>query len=1219
MKSYQKRPFLSKIGASRFASMLTVIACFVVGMSIYSASDPLAAPDSNLSPKYKVDTNPNYVVLGDLNGDGIPDLAVANSGSTTISILLGRGDGTFQTAVNYSVGPHPESIAMGDFNGDGKVDLAVALHGTSAVAVLLGNGDGTFQSAVTYSVQANATSVVTADFDADGKLDLAVANDSSGSVSILIGNGDGTFQSAVNYTVGTYPTFLVVADFNSDGKPDLAVANGGSSSVSILVGKGDGTFNSAINYSTGTGPGSIAIGDFDGDGKLDLAVANTVSGNVSILLANGDATFKAEVRYTVETDPTSVATKDLNGDGHLDLVVTNRFSDTVSVLLGKGDGTFNASINYVVGNGPSSISVADLNGDNAYDLVITCYDSSALVVLLGQPGGSFPAVLNYDAGAGPNQIPGVAVADFDGDGKLDLVGFSGASSSTNLSIHLSNGDGTFQPALITDVGVVPNFVAAGDLDGNGQADLAVANISSTNVSVLLGNGDGTFASAVTYSAGATPNAITLGDFNGDGIKDLCVVTSSGLSVLLGSGDGTFQTAITTSAPFPGNQATSVVVADVNGDGISDVVVADPANYALVVFLGNGDGSFRLASKISTKAIPTSIAVGDLNRDGKFDLVVGNQSFSGTFSVYWGNGDGTFQAPTVYQPGIFPGTISSVAVADFNGDGILDIAATNNFSNELFILLGKGNGTFQSPIAYDSGGLPSSIVASDLNGDGRSDLAVGMSGGISIFLSSSFPANTSSSLLVPTGGAVSSVTISTERNVQTGYARVFVNSGTTPYGTAVFALNQNGVTVSETAVPASPPTTTARILIEYRTVATAKSDENASGSLSVNTGIALVNDGNDTAHLTCQLFDASGTPLASGHGNLALNGHYSAFITELSQLMPDFVMPASFLSAIQFGSLQIQSDQSLSILALRLTINQRGETLVSSTPVADLSKLLSSDPLLLPRLADGGGWKTAFYLMNTSSGGTETGTVQLFGQNGTPLTVHLNGGSSGSSFAYSIPPNGVRVFQTDGSPIPINTGWIKIVPDSGIAAPSGIGIFGLSQGGILVTESGIPSVLPTTHARIYVDKSGGHDTGLAISNPGSAALNVTLQAFQTDGVTPAGNSLGPLTISGNGETAAYVGQLISGLPNEFTGVLDISSSSPFVPLTMRSLTNTRSESLVTMFPVADFNQPAPSPIVFPQITNGVGYQTKFIFLSAGGAAITTVSYFNNAGSPVAWGQ
>jgi len=283
-------------------------------------------------------SGPQSVAVGDFNGDGKPDLAVVNSYSNNVSILLGNGDGTFQIHVDYPTGAQPGSVAIGDFNGDGKLDLAVVNSYSNNVSVLLGNGNGTFQPAVSYGTGSGTgpAFVAVGDFNHDGKLDLAVANSNSTYVSVLLGNGDGTFQTAVNYDVGGAPTSIAVGDFNHDGKLDLAVAvpvPGPSTYVSVLLGNGDGTFQTAVNYNAPYAPDAVAVGDFNGDGNLDLVVGNR-SSNISVFLGNGDGTFRTAVNYSAGYNPSSVAVGDFNNDGTLDLAVANSGSSTtVTVLL----------------------------------------------------------------------------------------------------------------------------------------------------------------------------------------------------------------------------------------------------------------------------------------------------------------------------------------------------------------------------------------------------------------------------------------------------------------------------------------------------------------------------------------------------------------------------------------------------------------------------------------------------------------------------------------------------------------------------------------------------------------------------------------------------------------------------------------------------------------------------------------------------------------------
>jgi hypothetical protein len=250
-------------------------------------------------------------------------------------VLLGNGNGTFQTAVNYAAGFGPNSVAVGDFNGDGRADLAVTNQSGKNVSVLLGNGNGTFQAAVNYTVGIDPTSVAIGDFNGDGMTDLAVSN-FAGNVSVLLGNGNGTFQTAVNYNVGIDPTSVAIADLNGDGKADLAVANANTGNVSVLLGNGDGTFQTAVNYTTGSGPWSVAIADVNGDGKPDLVTANYNGSNVSILFGNGNGTFQPPANYPLGggTGAISVAVGDFNGDGRADLSVANYNGTNVSILLG---------------------------------------------------------------------------------------------------------------------------------------------------------------------------------------------------------------------------------------------------------------------------------------------------------------------------------------------------------------------------------------------------------------------------------------------------------------------------------------------------------------------------------------------------------------------------------------------------------------------------------------------------------------------------------------------------------------------------------------------------------------------------------------------------------------------------------------------------------------------------------------------------------------------
>jgi uncharacterized membrane protein len=369
--------------------------------------------------------NPYSVAIADVNGDGKPDLIIANEEQSkndpqgSISVMLGKGNGTFHAAVNYSSGGQTaHSIAVADVNGDGKLDLVVANGclgtncSTGGVGVLLGKGDGTFKKAVTYSSGAASvfgSHLAVGDLNGDGKLDIAVATTGVGCgngcppglVGVLLGNGDGTFKKAKTYATGGFDAigWVAIADVNGDKKPDLVVANycatecsypPAEGSVSVLLGRGNGTFRAAKTYlSGGNGTASVAVADVNKDGKPDILVANcgplacgpgSPGGNVGVLIGNGNGTFKPVVSYPAANSPFNVAAADVNGDGKLDIVVSNwgtpnpaTNDGAVTVLLGKGNGTFRPAQTFPSGGAEApSVAVADVNKDGRLDIVLAC-------------------------------------------------------------------------------------------------------------------------------------------------------------------------------------------------------------------------------------------------------------------------------------------------------------------------------------------------------------------------------------------------------------------------------------------------------------------------------------------------------------------------------------------------------------------------------------------------------------------------------------------------------------------------------------------------------------------------------------------------------------------------------------------------------------------------------------------------------------------------------
>lgn len=215
-----------------------------------------------------------------------------------------------------TTGTHPNSVAVGDVNGDGKPDLIVA-NSSPTVSVLLGNGNGMFQGKVDYPISAGATSVAIVDLSGDGYLDIVTTNSGTNNVSVLLGKGDGTFQGKNDFPTGVQPYSIAIADVSGDGKPDLVVTNLSAATASVLLGNGNGTFQAKADYPTGKGPTDVVVTDVSGDGKVDLVVSDWdfTTNTISILLGNGNGTFQSKVDYPTGSEPHSVAVADVNNDG----------------------------------------------------------------------------------------------------------------------------------------------------------------------------------------------------------------------------------------------------------------------------------------------------------------------------------------------------------------------------------------------------------------------------------------------------------------------------------------------------------------------------------------------------------------------------------------------------------------------------------------------------------------------------------------------------------------------------------------------------------------------------------------------------------------------------------------------------------------------------------------------------------------------------------------
>ena len=388
----------STVGARAAALLLVCIGvALVVGAVASSASGP--AVSFGAAKGHATGKGPNSIAVADLNADGRPDLATTNTGdgapdecsaTHSVSVLLNRAGGKFGPRRDSPTRRCPLAVAIGDLDGDGKPDLVSADWtdpdaGSSTVSVLLNLGGGSFAPKRDYPTGTGAASLAIADLNGDGALDVATGTgDAFGcgdvaTVSVLINRGDGTLQAKHDYPTGRCPR-VAVGDLDGDGAPDLVTANEGDGTLSVLINRGGGSFGAGQDYPARAD--SVAIGDVSGDGKPDL-----VGCCVSVLVNRGDGTFGSRRDYRTGLFAASVAIGDLNGDAAAEVVVANGFN-SISVLPNRGDGRFLPRLEYraLKGGHQVSVAVADLSGDGRRDVVAADEAASSAYVFLNKPG-----------------------------------------------------------------------------------------------------------------------------------------------------------------------------------------------------------------------------------------------------------------------------------------------------------------------------------------------------------------------------------------------------------------------------------------------------------------------------------------------------------------------------------------------------------------------------------------------------------------------------------------------------------------------------------------------------------------------------------------------------------------------------------------------------------------------------------------------------------------
>ncbi|HYQ43861.1 MAG TPA: VCBS repeat-containing protein [Polyangiaceae bacterium] len=385
---------------------------------------------SNAQDLPRVDRD-NYIPL---LKDGVLNLRFHMNKAETPRDLCWAGFGA--SASTVAMGLTPFAIASPDLDGNGGPDLVVANVEAGTVSVRLSSKSGGFRGVAAYPVGAGPWAIVTADFDGDGKSDVAVANESSHDASILLNDGSGALGNAVHYATGQNPTGATAGDLNADGKPDLVIANRNSGTVSVLVNQGAGAFAQAVNYETGplgAAPRAVAIADLNADGSNDLAVANLLTLEVATLLNHGDGTFSEPISYFVRAEPIAIIAADINGDSRPDLAVVTLAND-VRVLINQAEGGFEPAVEYPTGTRPGPAEAIDVNADGRIDLAVPNATTNDVSIFVGRGDGTFEPARSFPADLFPQSV---ASADFNGDGRPDLAV---ANNSGVVSFLINEGE-----------------------------------------------------------------------------------------------------------------------------------------------------------------------------------------------------------------------------------------------------------------------------------------------------------------------------------------------------------------------------------------------------------------------------------------------------------------------------------------------------------------------------------------------------------------------------------------------------------------------------------------------------------------------------------------------------------------------------------------------------------------------------------------------------------